>query len=459
MAASRGSGSVAGRRQEALFMRRSRVLQTVLLGLWCATALVLAQAPPKAQAPAAALPSAAPEAVGFSGARLQRLEDAMRGAIDAKELAGVVTAVARHGKVVHFKAQGLQDVASHAPMRTDTIFRIYSMTKPITGVAMMMLYEEGKWSPSDPLAKFIPAFASLKVFAGVDKDGKPVLEEPAHAPTVGELMTHTAGFTYGVFGDTAVDKLYQKENPLRSGSLQEFVDKLARLPLAYQPGEAWVYSVSVDVQGYLVEKLSGKTLPDFLRERIFDPLGMSDTGFAVPEGKLGRLATIYAADPKTGELQPRPRDPNISRVPGMASGGGGLYSTAGDYLRFAQMLLNGGALGSARLLAPSSVELMRSNKLPERLMTGKFGIGLQQMRPGFGFGYDVAVFDDPLKAGTTAGRGSYLWDGAAGTWFLVDPANDIVFVGMIQRMLAPGMRDYEQLSRALTYQALVDPKK
>jgi CubicO group peptidase (beta-lactamase class C family) len=370
----------------------------------------------------------------------------------------VVTAVARHGRLVDYRAVGFQDLAKGTPMRTDTIFRVYSMTKPITGVAMMMLYEEGKWSPSDPLSKFIPEFAALKVFAGADKDGQPILEDPAHPPTVGELMTHTAGFTYGVFGNTPVDRLYQKDNPLRAGSLQEFATKLARLPLLYQPGEAWVYSVSVDVQGYLVEKLYGRTLPDFLRERIFEPLGMPDTGFAVPEGKLGRLATMYTADPKTGDLQARPHDPNVSRVPGMASGGGGLYSTAADYLRFAQMLLNGGTLDGVRLLSPSSVELMRSNKLPERLMTGTFGIGLQTMRPGFGFGYDVAVFDDPLRAGSTAGKGTFLWDGAAGTWFFVDPSNDIVFVGMTQRMLGPGMRDYEHLSRALTYQALVRPK-
>jgi CubicO group peptidase (beta-lactamase class C family) len=434
-------------------MRIPRTLQLLSLVLTCATGLVLAQAAPSP------LPAASPEAAGFSSTRLQRLDEAMRGAIDAKELAGAVTAVARHGRLVSFSAQGLQDVASGTPMRKDTIFRIYSMTKPITGVAMMMLYEEGKWSPSDRLSAHIPEFASLKVFAGVDKDGKPILEEPAHPPTVGELLTHTAGFTYGVFGNSPVDKLYQTESPLRSGSLPEFIGKLARLPLAYQPGEAWVYSVGVDVQGHLVEKLSGKSLPDFLRERIFEPLAMKDTAFAVPEGKLGRLATIYAADPKTGELQPRPRDPNVSRVPGMASGGGGLYSTAGDYLRFAQMLLNGGVLDGVRILAPSSVDLMRSNKLPERLMTGKFGIGLHTLRPGFGFGYGVAVFEDPLRAGVTAGKGSYLWDGAAGTWFWIDPSNDVVFVGMIQRMLAPGMRDYQHLSRALTYQALLDPKK
>lgn len=444
-------------------MRISRALPIHLLALACTTGLVLAQAPQKtqtrAQSARQSLAEVTPETVGLSSARLQRLDEAMRGLIDAKELAGTVTALARHGRLVSFKAQGFQDIASRTPMQKDAIFRIYSMTKPITGVAMMMLYEEGKWSPTDRLSRLIPEFASLKVFAGLDKDGNPVLEEPARPPTLGDLMTHTAGFTYGVFGDTPVDKLYQKENPLRAGSLQEFIDKLAKLPLAYQPGESWVYSVSVDVQGYLVEKLSGESLPDFMRRRIFDPLGMKDTGFAVPESKLGRLATMYAADARTGELQPRPRDPNISRVPGMPSGGGGLYSTAGDYLRFAQMLLNGGALDGARLLAPSSVALMRSNKLPERLMTGRFGIGLQTMRPGFGFGYDVAVFEDPLRAGSTAGKGSYLWDGAAGTWFLVDPANDVVFVGMIQRMMGPGTRDLEHLSRALTYQALLDPAK
>jgi len=402
---------------------------------------------------------AKPETVGFSPERLQRLDEAMGAFVDRKELAGVITALARHGKLVHFRVQGYQDLADRTPLREDTIFRIYSMTKPITGVAMMMLYEEGKWSPSDPLSRHIPEFANLQVFVGADKDGQPALEKPSHPPTVGELMTHTAGFTYGLFGSTPVDKMYQRESPLRSASLQEFIGKMARLPLSYQPGEHWVYSVSVDIQGYLIEKLSGKPLPDFLRERIFDPLGMQDTGFSVAESKLSRLATVYGAEAETGALKAQPRPADITKTPGMASGGGGLYSTAGDYLRFAQMLLNGGELNGVRLLAPSSVALMTANHLPERLLTGKFGIGLQVLRPGFGFGYDVAVFEDPARAGTTAGKGTFLWDGAAGTWFWVDPTNDLVFVGMIQRMLAPGSPDLEQLSRALTYQALVDPKK
>jgi CubicO group peptidase (beta-lactamase class C family) len=345
-------------------------------------------------------------------------------------------------------------------MQQDTIFRIYSMTKPITGVAMMMLYEEGKWKPSDPIAKHITEFTELKVYAGTDADGKLKLEAPAHPPTMGELMSHMAGFTYGYFGNTAVDKLYLQSQPLQSGSLQEFITKLAKLPLVYQPGEGWIYSVAVDVQGYLIEKLSGKPLPDFLRERIFAPLNMNDTGFFVPQDKLHRLATVYTSNAKSSGLTAVPSNVDVSKVPGMPSGGGGLFSTAGDYLRFAQMLLNGGELDGARLLSPSTVTLMRSNHLPERLMNGKYGIGIHIMRPGLGFGYDVAVFEDPIRAGNTAGKGSYFWDGLAGTWFWIDPTNDLVFVGMIQRIVtAPGAPNMQDLSRTLVYQALVDPAK
>jgi CubicO group peptidase (beta-lactamase class C family) len=272
-------------------------------------------------------------------------------------------------------------------------------------------------------------------------------------------MSHTAGFTYGFFG-TPVDKMYQESNPLQAGSFKEFIDRLAKLPLVYQPGEGWIYSISADVQGYLVEKLSGRPFPDFVRERIFVPLGMKDTGFFVPAEKLVRLATIYTTDAKSPKLTALPRDPDVTKAPGLPSGGGGLYSTAEDYLRFAQMLLNGGELNGVRILSPSTVALMRTNHLPERLMTGKFGIGLYTMQPGLGFGYDFAVFESPAKFGSTAGQGTFLWDGAAGTWFWIDPANDLVFVGMIQRMLtAAGAPNMEDLSRTLIYQALVDPKK
>lgn len=332
------------------------------------------------------------------------------------------------------------------------------MTKPITAVAMMILYEEGKWNPEDSLAKYIPEFKSLKVLKEVDAKGDVVVEDPDHLPTVGELMTHTAGFTYGFFGDTPVDRIYKEKEVWGSKSLDEFVQKLAAIPLLYQPGTRWVYSASVDIQGYLVEKLSGKPLPQFMKERIFEPLGMNDTGFYVPAEKIARLSALYTVNDKN-ELVGAKTGGDYSKPPMMPSGGGGLTSTADDYMRFAQMLLNGGELNGVRILAPSSVKLMSSNHLLPRLMTGEFGIGMQRMRPGFGYGYDVAVFTDPPLAGSTAGQGTFLWDGAAATWFWIDPANDIVFVGMVQRMLDARTPNLEHLSRALVYQALLDPAK
>jgi CubicO group peptidase (beta-lactamase class C family) len=405
----------------------------------------------------AELPTAAPATVGFSADRLKAVDTALQKLVNDGALSGIVTLVARKGKVVSTSAYGYQDLAKKTPMRHDTIFRIYSMTKPITGVAMMKLYEQGKWHPDDPLSRYIPEFADLQVYVGVDPSGGVKLEKPAHQPTVGELMTHTAGFTYGFFGATPVDRLYQVDNPLAAPTLQSFIERLAKIPLLYQPGTQWVYSVAVDVQGHLVEKLSGKSLPEYMRQEIFEPLGMRDTGFSVPTTTLDRLATIYNFDPKTG-LQPLPNDPNVTKVPGLASGGGGLYSTARDYARFAQMLANNGSLSGVRILAPSSVALMRANHLPDSLMTGRFGIGFQVMQPGFGFGYDVAVFEDPHKVGSTTGKGTYLWDGAAGTWFWIDPTNDIVFIGMIQRMVTGGgMPNVQNMSRALVHQALIDP--
>jgi CubicO group peptidase (beta-lactamase class C family) len=415
-----------------------------------------------AQARDAGISPAEPDTVGFSAERLQRLEAGMQTYIDQKQLAGMVTVLARHGKVVHEKTYGVMDLQSKAPMKNDSIVRIFSMTKPITGVAMMMLYEEGKWRINDPISRHIPEFKDLKVFAGVGPDGKPILEAPKHAPTMGELMSHTAGFTYGAFGATPVDKLYQAENPLAAPTLQEFINKMAKLPLLYQPGEGWVYSVSVDIQGYLVEKLTGKTLGQFMRERIFDPLGMKDTGFSVPADKLSRVATVYSGG--AGGIVPLPRDPRISTEPGLPQGGGGLYSTATDYLRFVQMLANEGELDGKRLVAPSSVRLMRSNRVSDEVKaSGKFGIGNYRQQPGLGFGIDFAILEDPLRLGSTAGAGSYLWDGIAGTWFWVDPTNDVVFVGIIQRMMTGGpmgsLPNIEDLSRQLVYQALVDPAK
>jgi CubicO group peptidase (beta-lactamase class C family) len=321
----------------------------------------------------------------------------MQREVDQKQLAGIVTVLARHGKVVEERTYGKKDIASGAPMAKDTIFRIFSMTKPVTGVAMMILYEEGKWHPSDPVSQYIPEFAHLKVFKGVDQDGKMILEDPVHPPTMRELMTHTAGFTYGFFGNTPVDKMYQEQQVMQSQSLQEMIGNLAKIPLLYQPGTRWVYSVSMDIQGYIAEKLSGQSLPDFIQQRIFGPLGMKDSGFFVPKEKRDRFATMYVEN-KTGGLvaQGTSGGPanDYATQPSMASGGGGMVSTTEDYLRFAQMLLNGGELDGVRILAPASVQLMTTNHLAPSLMTGEFSIGKVIMRPGLGWGYACAVFSE-----------------------------------------------------------------
>jgi len=399
-----------------------------------------------------------PETVGFSAERLERLHAFMKQTVDDKQISGVVTILARHGKVVDYWSYGQRDIASGAPMTKDTIFRDFSMTKPVTGVAMMILYEQGKWLPTDPIAKYIPEFAHLKVFNGFDNAGKPILVDPGHPPTMAELMSHTAGFTYGFFGDTAVDHMYQDVKPLQAKNLQEFIDRMATLPLLYQPGQGWTYSVSMDIEGYIVEKLSGESLPDFMRDNIYRPLGMKDAGFYVPAEKRNRFVTYYKTDSK-GNLVPNPIFLNggYSVQPGLPSGGGGMVSTAEDYYRFAQMLANGGELDGHRILAPATVKLMTSNHLSPELLMGKYGIGNAQMRPGFGYGYNGAVEFDPQTANLPDGKGTYNWDGAAGTWFWIDPTNDVVFVGMIQQ--AYPWPPVEYRSRALVYQALVDPAK
>jgi CubicO group peptidase (beta-lactamase class C family) len=414
----------------------------------------------KHQASAKALAEVPPEAEGFSSQRLERLHTLLQKKVDDKQLAGIVTALARHGKIVDFRTYGKKDLATGAPMNRDTIFRIYSMTKPVTGVAMMILYEQGKWSPNDPIAKYIPEFAHLKVFKAKDTSGQPVLEDPAHAPTMAELVSHNAGFTYGIFGATPVDKMYRDANVLGSENLQQMIDKLARIPLLYQPGTKWVYSVSVDVQGYLVEKMSGKTLGEFMRENIFQPLAMKDTAFHVDADKRNRFASLYAMDAK-GELQGT-NGGNLAldyaSEPTMPSGGGGLASTTLDYMRFSQMLLNGGELEGTRILAPSSVGLMRTNRLSPAIMNSReFGIGFFHISPGFGFGFDFGIYTDPGFIGHTVGQGTFTWGGAAGTWFWIDPANDIVFVGMIQRIIAAGSPDMDTLAHEAVYQALVNP--
>ncbi len=402
-----------------------------------------------------------PETVGFSTERLENLHNLIQQEIDQKQLAGAITILARHGKVVDYRVYGQRDIASGAAMTKDTIFRDYSMTKPVTGVAMMILYEEGKWLPSDPISKYVPEFAHLKVFKGVDAEGKPVLVDPDHAPTMKELMSHSAGFSYGS-GHTVVDAMYHDQKVMQSANLQEMINKLATIPLNYQPGKGWTYSASMDIEGYIVEKLSGQTLPDFMRDHIFAPLEMKDAGFFVPAEKRARFATNYKNDPQ-GNFVPvaagggAPTD--YATQPTMPSGGGGLVSTAEDYYRFAQMLGNGGELDGKRVLSPATVKLMGSNHLPENLLTGEFGIGQHIMRPGFGYGFNCAVIFDPGDASMPDGKGTFFWDGAAGTWFWVDPTNDVVFVGMIQRMTSPDNHGLLYRSHATVYGALVDPSK
>ncbi|MGA7859980.1 MAG: serine hydrolase domain-containing protein [Terracidiphilus sp.] len=448
-------------------MKTSRYTLAARLALVAALALCMLPALPQSSHPRNAPPAVdltvvKPETVGFSSERLENLHKLMQQAVDQKQIAGIVTILARHGKVVDYRTYGVSDLASGAPINKDAIFRDFSMTKPITGVDMMILYEQGKWLPSDPIAKFIPEFAHLKVYKGVGADGKMILVDPDHPPTMRELMSHTAGFTYGFFGNTPVDKMYRDAHLFDSKNLQEFIDKLAKIPLLYQPGKGWTYSVSMDIEGYIVEMLSGQSLPDFTRDHIFTPLGMRDAGFFVPADKRSRFVTLYLTGPK-GELVADSSAGglagNYTAQPTMPSGGGGMVSTAEDYYRFAQMMLNGGELDGVRILSPSTVRLMTSNHVPAELLTGQYGIGVQVMRPGFGYGYNCAVIFDPPEADLSDGKGEFFWDGAAGTWFWVDPANDIVFVGMVQRMLGPASPPLEYESRDVVYGALVNPAK
>jgi CubicO group peptidase (beta-lactamase class C family) len=403
------------------------------------------------------VPRAKAERVGMSTERLARLAPSMQGVVDQGKVAGVVTLVARHGKVVHLEAVGKQDIEANKPMATDTIFRIYSMSKPITGVAMMILFEQGKWQLNDPVAKFIPEFKDLKVHAGTGPDGKPILQSQARPMTMKELMSHTAGFTYGFFSNTPVDQQQRQADVLNNDiTLAEMIRRVAQLPLNSQPGTQWQYSISVDIQGYIVEKLSGMPFDKFLAKHIFEPLRMVDTGFYVPAEKLSRLAQVYNVDAQ-GKLRVENGGFNrdYSKNPALFSGGGGLVSTASDYFRFCQMLLNGGTLDGVRLLSPLSVELMRTNAIGDKTV-GLVGGGTK-------FGLDFAIYADPVAAGGYYGEGTYWWGGAAGTWFWIDPVRDLIVVGMIQHLGASsgagaaGMPDLRGLSRNIAYSAIIEP--
>lgn len=420
-----------------------------------------------AAAPALALPQARPEEAGFNAERLKRLDEHMQTMVDHGQIAGGVTVLARHGRIVHAKAFGARELGGE-PMPLDAIFRIRSETKPVTGVAMMILYERGLWKLDDPISKYVPEFANLRIASGVDPMGQPILTPISRSPTMRELMTHTAGFAYGIADDPSSppDQAYYRAGVLQSGSLEELVRKVSDLPMFSEPGQLWRYSVAADIQGYIVEKLSGQSLPVFMEENIFAPLGMKDTAFYVPAEKIGRLAALYDGDPTTGKLVPAVEGPwrDVSRPPAAPLGGGGLLSTAGDFARFAQMILNRGELEGVRILRPESVILMTQNHLPPGFVVttnGTTGVLKPGPRPfpfaaGMGYGLDVAVAVDPAASGAPVGPGTISWGGSAGTWFWVDPANNLFFIGMIQRLggVGPGL---DAQSRTLVYQAIERP--
>ena len=395
---------------------------------------------------------AMPEEVGFSASRLSRIGAVMQGYVDQNKLAGLVALVARHGKVVYRERFGMMDVQAAKPMQFDTIFRIYSMTKPITSVALMMLYEEGRFQLRDPVSRFIPEFAGVQVYAGSN------LADLEREITILDLLTHTAGLGYGFDTDSPVESMYREagmfQGPLYvlGFPLPEMIQILTQLPLIFQPGTAWRYSVATDVLGYLIELISDMPLDLFLEEKLFKPLGMSDTAFHVPAAKLGRFAALYGPSETGGvELLDNPSTSPFARPASGFSGGVGLVSTAADYIRFAQMLLDGGESGGFCLLGRKTVELMTVNHLLDELIPIRV---VPHTLYGGGFGLGFRVLVDVAQAGRLGSVGEYGWGGYASTSFFVDPQEKLV--GLLLTQLAPArfypIRDE---FKVLVYQALV----
>jgi CubicO group peptidase (beta-lactamase class C family) len=425
------------------------------------------------------LPDIKPERVGVSAERLERLTELMNARVADGTMVGGLGMIARNGKIVYSETYGQADREAGRAMTEDAIFRIYSMTKPITAVALMMLYEEGKFFLNDPVARYIPELANLEVAlstadgaTGIISDGttsRTVGEgdlaktgqtrKPRRQPTVRDLLTHTAGFTYGVFGNTEVDQAYREAGILNPNkNLKEFVTDLGKLPLQYEPGTKWHYSVAVDVQGRLVEVLSGMSFGEFLKKRIFEPLDMPDTSFTIAPENLGRLAQMYAPEGTAGggffaaasgpDLVVAPAAASARYIDGGAfeGGGGGLLSTARDYMRFSQMLLNGGELDGTRLLSPKSIELMTMNHL------GDIPMGFNRQGAGFGLGFGLVL--DPGLVGEVSTAGEYNWGGAAGTTFWVDPEEQLIGLFMVQSL--PHRTRLRGEFKSLVYQSLVE---
>ena len=398
-----------------------------------------------------------PEEVGLSTPRLDRIGPWMRRWVDSGRLPGLAVAIVRGDRLAWFDTYGLRDVESHRPVEPDTIYRVYSMTKPITTVAALMLYEEGRFHLDDPIAKYLPVFSETRVFAGGDADS--FTTEPLARPiTVHDLMTHTSGLTYPFHGEHPVDALYRRRGidfNRNLGPLAELVEAAAAQPLLFQPGERWNYGVSTDVLGHLVEIWSGQPLDAFLEERIFAPLGMVDTGFHVAEGEGERLACNYTRSEEGGlALVDAAAQSRFLRPATTLSGGGGLVSTAADYLRFLRMLRGRGTLGDAHLLGRKTVEHMTSNQLPGDLADMGQPTFSETPYTGVGFGLGVSVMLDPAKARIVGSRGEYAWGGMASTAFWVDPAEDLAVLLLTQ--LSPSSTyPIRRELRILTYQALL----
>lgn len=409
-----------------------------------------------------------PEAVGLSSERLARIQPAIQKHIGDDKIAGAVTLVARRGEIVHLESAGLMDRENAKPMQVDTIFRIYSMTKPIVCVALMTLYEKGYFQLYEPVAKFIPAFGDLKVYAGEDEAGSELidLDRPV---TIRHLLTHTSGLTYHWLEYGRVEEMYREAQISSEAPLSEFVEHLVHFPLAFQPGTAFRYSFAHDAVAYLIEVLSGQPLDVYLRENLFEPLGMVDTGYYVPQEKLDRFTAMYGsvnvldpdvtatrwwadADAGVNNLLASPTDSLESRPHGVFRGGHGLVSTAMDYYRFCQMMLNDGELGGTRILGRKTVELMTINHLaPELLPFETAG----EYNPGAGYGLGFGVLMDVGQYQRMGSQATFSWGGAADTSFWIDPREDLIGVHMAQ--FQPG--GYHLLGddfRAAVYQAVVD---
>jgi CubicO group peptidase (beta-lactamase class C family) len=395
-----------------------------------------------------------PEKAGFSSERLGRISAVMQRTVDEGKYAGILTMVARRGQIAHMDCFGMMDMEAGRPMQPDAIFRIYSMSKPITSVAVMMLYEEAHFQLNTPVSEFIPGFKNVKVFVRETESGLE-LADLEREMTIHHLLTHTSGLSYGFHEDVPVDALYREAHRKlgEDATLEKMVvEMLPSLPLVFQPGQGWRYSFSIDVLGYVIQVVSGRPFDVFLRQRIFEPLGMVDTDFYAPAEKIERLAALYEMPEESGLRRIEGSAVGTyDKRPAFLSGGGGLVSTAHDYVRFAQMLLNGGELGGVRLLGRKTVELMAMNHLSEALLPFAVNPGEPAWGCGFGLGWKVMM--DPARAGVLGSRGMYGWGGAASTEFWVDPQEEII--GLIMAQLMPYQPLVEPF-QALVYQALVD---